>query len=197
MTPSPDLFLLAGPNGAGKSTFHEQVLVATGLDFINADRIAAQRWPGQEVERAYEAAAEAAALRDRYITNRRSFITETVFSHPSKVELVAEAVEAGYRVHLRVLIVPVDLSVARVSQRVLEGGHDVPEDKIRQRHERLWQHVVGAINLAYDTRVYDSSGQTGQDFVEVARYRYGTLLGKASWPDWVPDELTSTGQADL
>jgi hypothetical protein len=118
---SPDLYLLAGPNGAGKTTFYEQVLAATGLDFINADRIAALRWPGDEVARAYDAAAEAAAVRERYLADRRSFITESVFSHPSKVDLVTRAVEAGYRVHLRVLIVPADLSVARVAQRVLEG----------------------------------------------------------------------------
>lgn len=191
MSSSPDLYLVAGPNGAGKTTFYERVLAATGLDFINADQIAALRWPGDEVARAYDAAAEAAALRERYIADRRSFIAESVFSHRSKVELVNQAVEAGYRVHLRVLIVPVDLSVARVAQRVVDGGHDVPEVKIRQRHERLWAHLVDAMDMAYDTRVYDSSGQTGQDFVEVARHQYGILLGETRWPDWAPSELSS------
>jgi predicted ABC-type ATPase len=187
---SPDLFLLAGPNGAGKTTFHERVLAATGLDFINADQIAALRWPGDDVAHAYDAAAEAAAVRERYIADRRSFITESLFFHPSKVDLVTRAVETGYRVHLRVLIVPVDLAVARVAQRVVEGGHDVPEGKIRQRYQRLWAHVVEATDVAYETRVYDSSRQSGQDFVEVARYQYGTLLVGTRWPDWAPSEFT-------
>lgn len=191
MSSSPDLYLVAGPNGAGKTTFYERVLTTTGLDFINADQIAAFHWPGDEVAHAYDAAAEAAAVRERYIADRRSFITESVFSHAPKVDLVARAVEAGYRVHLRVLIVPVDLSVARVSQRVVEGGHEAPEAKIRQRHQRLWAHVIDAMDMAYETRVYDSSGQTGQDFVEVARYQYGTLLGDTRWPDWAPSELSS------
>jgi predicted ABC-type ATPase len=186
---SPDLYLLAGPNGAGKTTFYERVLAATSLDFVNADRIAALRWPGAEMAHAYEAAAEAAAVRERYLDERRSFITESVFSHPSKVDLVTRAVESGYRVHLRVLIVPVNLSVARVAQRVLEGGHDVPEAKIRQRHDRLWTHVVRAIGTAYETRVYDSSSQSGQSFVEVARYQYGVVLGDPRWPTWAPSEL--------
>lgn len=190
MSSSADLYVLAGPNGAGKTTFYEEVLAATGLDFINADQIASLRWPGDEVARAYDAAAEAAAVREHYLAARRSFITESVFSHPSKVDLVARAVEAGYRVHLRVLIVPVNLSVARVAQRVVEGGHDVPETKIRQRHERLWTHVVDAMDAAYETRVYDSSGQSGQDFVEVARYQYGTVLGDTRWPSWAPSALT-------
>jgi predicted ABC-type ATPase len=193
---SPDLYLLAGPNGAGRTTFDERVLTATGLDFINADRIAALRWPGQEVAHAYDTAAEAAEVRERYVAGRRSFITETVFSHSSKVDFVARSVDAGYRVHLRVLIVPVDLSVARVAQRVMEGGHDVPEHKIRQRHERLWAHVVEAIDVAYETRVYDSSGQSGQDSVEVARYQYGTLLGDTRWHDWAPSELSDEQMPD-
>ncbi len=191
MSSSPDLYLLAGPNGAGKTTFYELVLSATGLGFINADRIASLRWPGDEVARAYDAAEEAAAVRERYLADRRSFITESVFSHPSKVDLVTRAVAVGYRVHLRVLIVPVDLSVARVAQRVIEGGHDVPDTKIRQRHERLWTYVAEAVGAAYETRVYDSSGQSGQDFVEVARYQYGTVLGEPRWPAWAPSALAA------
>jgi predicted ABC-type ATPase len=152
--------------------------------------IAALRWPGEEVARAYEAATEAAALRELYIADQRSFITESIFSHPSKVRLVEHAVAAGYRVHLRVLIVPVELSVARVAQRVVEGGHDVPEGKIRECHERLWALVIEAIDLVYEARVYDSSRQSGRDFVEVARYQYGSLLDEPRWPRWAPPALT-------
>jgi predicted ABC-type ATPase len=189
LTSAPDLFILAGPYGAGKTTFFERALAPTGLDFINADRIASVRWPGAEMAHAYEAAAEAAALRDRYVTDRRSFITESVFSHPSKLTLVQRAVAAGYRVHLRVLIVPVELSIARVAQRVVEGGHDVPVRKIRERHARLWSLVARAIDLSHESRVYDSSGQHGRPFIEVARYSLGVRHGDGSWPTWAPPEL--------
>lgn len=189
MTGSPDLFVLAGPNGAGRSTFIDRLLAQTGLDVINADRIAALRWPGDEEPHAYAAADEAARLRERYIADRRSFITETVFSHPSKVALVRQATREGYRVHLRVLIVPVDLAVARVEQRVREGGHSVPGEKIRERHARLWTHVAGAIDLAYESRVYDASGQRGRPFLEVARYILGVPHREPAWPAWAAREL--------
>lgn len=189
MTGSPDLFVLAGPNGAGRTTFFERILAPTGLDFINADRIAGLRWPGDEVRHAYEAADEAARLRARYLTERRSFITETVFSQPSKVDLVRQASRAGYRVHLRVLMVPVELSVARVEQREREGGHGVPVSKIRARHARLWGHVIDAIGFAYGTRVYDASGQRGRPFLEVARFTLGVLHREPDWPTWTPREL--------
>jgi len=43
---SPVLHLLAGPNGSGKSTFVAEVLQeVTHLPFVNADVIAAHRWP--------------------------------------------------------------------------------------------------------------------------------------------------------
>lgn len=189
MTRSPDLFVLAGPNGAGKTTFFERILAPTGLDFINADRIAALRWPGEEQRHAYAAADEAARLRERYLVDRRSFVTETVFSHPSKVELVRRAAQAGYRVHLRVLMVPVELAVARVDQRVREGGHAVPVTKIRERHARLWAHVSDAIGLASESRVYDASGQRGRPFLEVARYSLGVVHRQPDWPSWAPREL--------
>jgi len=92
-------------------------------------------------------------------------------------------------VHLRVLIVPVELSIARVAQRVVEGGHDVPVGKIRERHARLWALVTRAIDLSHESRVYDSSGQHGRPFTEVARSSLGVRHGDEPWPTWAPPEL--------
>ena len=81
----------------GKSTFVHTVLQpVTHLPFINADESAVQRWTGQEVEHAYDASAAATAARDDALSRQRSFITETVFSHPSKIELVKQGSSAGY-----------------------------------------------------------------------------------------------------
>ncbi|MEI2774610.1 MAG: zeta toxin family protein [Tetrasphaera sp.] len=106
---TPVLHLLAGPNGAGKSTLATRVLLPrTHLPFVNADILAA-RWPGEEVEHAYEAAELAAEQRDQLLAQRASFIAATVFSHPSKVDLVRRARVAGYLVHLQVVMVPVEV----------------------------------------------------------------------------------------
>src|SRR5699024_8596455 len=106
-------------NGAGKSTFASRVLQPiTHLEFVNADLIAAERWPDAPMEHAYEASRAAAVERDRLLAARRSFMTETVFSHPSKVDLVDQAAGLGYLVHLHVILVPVDLAVLRVADRV-------------------------------------------------------------------------------
>ena len=121
---SPVLHILAGPNGAGKSTFVRSILrPITHLQFVNADVIAAERWPGQESIHAYEASAAASAARDECVRHHASFITETVFSHPSKIDLLQQCITAGYIVNLHVILVPEELSVMRVAQRVAEGGH--------------------------------------------------------------------------
>lgn len=189
----PVLHLLAGPNGAGKSTFHEQLLApATGLRFINADEIAAIRWPGAELEHAYEASDLAADERHRAIDRRESFITETVFSHPSKSELVRQARTAGYRVTLHVILIPEELAVARVQMRVQLGGHDVPEEKIRGRYARLWQHIAESIEGCDESFVYDNS-RARRPFRLVATFHRGKHVGTPEWPPWTPHEIRSAG----
>ncbi|RFA10753.1 ATPase [Subtercola boreus] len=188
---SPVLHVLAGPNGAGKSTFVRAVLQpVTHLPFINADEIAAERWPGSEAQHAYDASAAASIERERAFAGRHSFITETVFSHPSKLELVRLGAATGYLVALHVILVPEDVTVRRVAHRVTRGGHTVPEAKIRERYRRLWGLVAEARSLAHSTTVYDNSRATDPFEVD-ARYERGRLIGSAAWPSWTPPALTS------
>ncbi|MEO8696684.1 MAG: zeta toxin family protein [Acidimicrobiales bacterium] len=185
----PVVHLLAGPNGAGKTTLHDKVLgPATRLPFVNADLIAADRWPGDEQRNGRAASIAAAEVRDALIAERQSFITETVFSHSSKVELVSRLLRCGYRIHLHVIIVPLGLTVARVMNRVDNGGHAVPEDKIRERYARLWPLVAQAIALAHEATVYDNSN-TARPYRVVAQFISGRPFGTIRWPTWAPSEL--------
>jgi len=161
-----------------------------GLDFINADVIARENWPAEAAARSYDAAILAAQERTRRFQSGSSFVTETVFSHPSKLELVREAQRAGFLVKLYIIVVPEDLAVHRVRMRVRHGGHDVPEDKIRGRYQRLWAHLLDAINLADSCDVLDNSSAK-HPYRRVIRYRNGVALGAADWPSWAPTELVN------
>jgi predicted ABC-type ATPase len=185
------LDLVVGPNGAGKSTFVEMTLapLLPGSVFVNADEIAKQRWPDDPAAHAYDAARVAADTRAKLIERELSFIAETVFSHPSKLELVAAAKAAGYTVVLHVLMIPEDLAVERVLHRVQAGGHAVPPDKIRERHRRLWSLVAEAVPRCDSATCYDGSGLCGPRIV--AQISGGYLIGSPSWPAWAPRELTS------
>lgn len=116
-------------------------------------------------------------------------MAETVFSHPSKLELVDAATTAGFTVALHVLLVPEELSVLRVAYRVAAGGHAVPEDKIRGRYQRLWPLVTEAIDRCDSARVWDNSRREGPD--EVAQFASGIPVGPCRWPSWTPAALAS------
>jgi predicted ABC-type ATPase len=188
----PVLHVVAGPNGAGKTTFCNRVLLpTTGLPFVNADLIAAAHWPDATVAHAYEAAALTEQARDQLIADRVSFVAETVFSHPSKVELIARARAAGFHTTLHVLLVPEEGAVARVADRVANAdGHEVPEDKIRRRYQRLWTNIVTAISNADRAYVYDNSS-SARAFRRIATYVAGERVGEVAWPAWTPSELSS------
>lgn len=184
------LDLIVGPNGAGKTTLINTHLAALmpATPFVNADEIAKRLWPEQDpMPLSYEAAKIAAKTRRALIRQGRSFIAETVFSHPSKLELIHQAQNAGYTVHLRALLIPEDLTVARVAARIQNGGHHVPEHKIRARYHRVWPLIAQAILLADSSVVYDNSEPTSMRIT--ARLYGGHIMGMATWPDWTPDPL--------
>lgn len=183
------LDLVVGSNGAGKTTFVELTLapLLPGSVFVNADEIAKTRWPQDPSAHAYDAARVAAETRAKLVAMGRSFIAETVFSHPSKLELISAARAAHYVVVLHVVLIPEELAVLRVAHRVQAGGHSVPENKIRERYHRLWKLVADAITRCDQSTVYDNSQLKGPRIV--AQMTEGFLVGSTAWPDWTPREL--------
>lgn len=161
----PVFYLLAGPNGAGKSTLYRSA-VASGLlpaqaEFVNADLYEAQalQHVADAQERSLQARAWADARRSACLQQGLSFVSETVFSHPSKLGLMQQAREAGFAVVLLVVCVndPQQL-LGRVAQRVAEGGHPVPTERILARYPRTLTHLRNAIPLAHLALLYDTSG---------------------------------------
>lgn len=167
----------------------------THLEFVNADLIAAQRWPDDAAARSYDAAVVAAARRSELIEARSSFITETVFSHASKLDLIHAAVDTGYLVTLHVVMVPEALAVARVANRVDVGGHAVPENKVRERYARLWPLVASAIGVVDAATVYDNS-RAATPFRVVAGFEHGSVVGRTDWPVWTPEALHNSRHGD-
>lgn len=132
------IIIIAGPNGAGKTTFARSFLPVEARcpRFINADLIAAGLSPF---------APEAAALRagrlmleeiDRCVTQAESFGFETTLSGLAYLPRIRDWQALGYHVSLFFLSLPSpELAIARVAQRVRQGGHDIPEPVIRRRFE--------------------------------------------------------------
>ncbi|MCY1377691.1 hypothetical protein D9M69_652770 [compost metagenome] len=128
-------------------------------------------------------------------------MSETVFSHPSKLALLSAAQAAGFAVVLLVVCVdePRHL-LARVRQRELEGGHSVPPERVLARYPRTLVNLAQAVRQADLALLYDTSGPRNrvvQTLRLMARCRAGRVLWKnpVVWPVWaerllggLPDE---------
>jgi predicted ABC-type ATPase len=153
------MIVLAGPNGAGKSTLYAtRIAPSFAGPFINADIIQRDELRDPSPEVSYEATRIASSRRAERLAQGRDFVTETVFSHPSKLELIDEARANGFIVIvMHVGVDTPELSVARVGARVEEGGHIVPEDKIRARYDRSAPFIHEAVLRADRGMVFDNS----------------------------------------
>jgi predicted ABC-type ATPase len=158
----PLLHLIAGPNGAGKSTLYRYLLASRypSLPFINAQAYEAshlQQIP-DPVARARDARAWADEQRQTLLRQGLSFITETVFSHASRVALVAQARTLGFEVVLYAMALDEPRRLLqRVSQRVREGGHPVPSHKVLERYPRCLDNLRQAAFMADLTFLMDAS----------------------------------------
>jgi predicted ABC-type ATPase len=191
MTEKKQLWMLVGGNGAGKSTFYKHYLEPAGVLFINADNIAKTLSPKNSESASYKASRIAEHLRKDLLTKGVSFCFETVFSHPSKIDFMADAKAQGYEIILGIIHLENDqLNQARVSQRVTEGGHSVPTEKIISRIPRTLDNICRAIPLADETYLLDNSS-LDEPFQQLASIKRGLITFKIEQlPEWASEALT-------
>lgn len=158
----PLLIVIAGPNGSGKTSVTSQLLKSEWVEdalYINPDIIAQEKfgdWNNQEA--VINSAKYCERLREKCLVERKSFIFETVMSAKDKVDFLLRAKEAGF--FIRVFFISTKsptINAARVANRVIKGGHDVPINKIVSRYAKsiVNCHIVGKfVDRLY---VYDNS----------------------------------------
>lgn len=141
--PEKRIIIIAGPNGAGKTTLARELLPneANILTFINADLIAAGLDPLQPERAAFRAGRMMLEMIDACVRRGESFAFETTLSGRGYARMIPRWQERGYWVTLVYLRVSSpERAIARVQQRVQEGGHHVPEDVIRRRFHAGWHN---------------------------------------------------------
>jgi predicted ABC-type ATPase len=193
-------YLLAGPNGAGKSSLYRAAakdgLIPSDAEFVNADLYERDHLQHiADLQQRSEAARDwADARRAALIASGDSFVSETVFSHPSKISLIQEAQAAGYTVVL--LVVCMDQPerlLLRVRQRVSEGGHDVPDQRILDRYPRTLANLQQAVRVADMAMLYDNPGEIAERFTAPVRIavcrKANTRILHQSLPQWAHQVL--------
>ena len=156
----PTIYLIAGCNGAGKTTFAGEFLPkeVKCLRFLNADEIARGLSPFDPGASALKAARLLLEEVHAALHRRQTFALETTLSGKTYIRLFREARELGYEIELHYLwLSSPTQAIARVRQRVLQGGHHVPAADIRRRFRRSLMHLCDDyLPLASRWAVWDS-----------------------------------------
>jgi len=106
----------------------------------------------------YFASVCADFIRQKLVESKISFTFETVMSSNDKVELLKKAQEQGYRTYLYFIATqdPI-INISRVKNRVKNGGHNVPEEKIISRYYRSMELLSDAVKYSNRAYIFDNS----------------------------------------
>jgi len=135
---SKKIVIIAGPNGAGKTTFAREFLTGEAHCpiFINADLIAAGLSPFAPELAAIKAGRLMLESVHEHVSKGDSFAIETTLSGLGYARAIPDWRQQGYHVKLMFLQLPnAETAIARVAERVRQGGHNIPESIIRRRFE--------------------------------------------------------------
>ena len=157
--------VLAGVNGAGKSSVAGGFLLKEGDTFFNPDTVAQQirnLHPDIPLAMANAHAWQIGkALLEQAIAAGRDYRFETTLGGRSIAQLLEKAARAGHRLHIWFCgLASPDLHIRRVRSRVLHGGHDIPEEKIRERWNRSRENLIRLLPLIDHLRVIDNSADS-------------------------------------
>lgn len=160
--PNKKIIIIAGPNGAGKTTFARSFLPAEAglLRFINADLIAAGLSPFIPEAAAIKAGRLMLEEIRQCVQQGESFALETTLSGLGYLQHIEQWRLLGYRVSLFFLSLPdAETAIARVAERVRQGGHDIPEPVIRRRFTAGKRNFIQRYrNQVSDWALYDNAG---------------------------------------
>jgi predicted ABC-type ATPase len=132
-----NLYIIAGCNGAGKTTASFTILpeILDCKEFVNADEIAKGLSPFQPEKVSFEAGRIMLNRISDLVAQNENFAFETTLSTRSYKNRILDAKKKNYNVTLLFFwLKNPELAKERVKTRVLEGGHNIPEDVIERRY---------------------------------------------------------------
>lgn len=164
----PTLLVISGPNGAGKSTHIQTMLPEDFQGIVSFDRdntrvsfektlAAAGLTPDVVAQKARDMMEEKLLKEMRTaIMLKEHFVLETPLSHPDYWQYIDLFENAGYQVQLNYLCLDkVSDCIARVGQRVEEGGHYVEPKTIKGVYETNLKYIEDYKNTFKVVELYD------------------------------------------
>lgn len=175
----PSIYVLAGPNGGGKSSILGEMMVQSGTDFINPDREASRVRRDNAALTTEEANAIAwrfgRDLLEQAVRERLNFAFETTLGGHTIPGLLEYACSVGIEVKVWfVCLATAEMHLQRVRARVAQGGHDIPEAKIRERYDASRANLIRLLPRLTELRLFDNSFET--DFRQNAAPKLRLIL---------------------
>jgi len=153
------LYIISGANGSGKTTFAKNFSKINNLYFINADEIA-KELDSENITK-YKIKAGKIFFRElkKNLELNKSFVIETTLSGKYLVEYIKKAKELKFNISLVYLFLETpDINISRVKNRVLNGGHHIPQDDIIRRYYRsknmfwnIYKELVDTWSIFYNS----------------------------------------------
>jgi len=160
----PNLYIIAGCNGAGKTTASYTVLpeILNCREFVNADEIAKGLSPFQPETVSFHAARIMLERINQLLVQNVDFAIETTLTTLSYQKTIELAKLGNYNITLLFFwLNDVNLAIERVKSRVLDGGHNIPEEVIIRRYYRGVSNLIHIfLKLSDYWLVIDNSKRT-------------------------------------
>lgn len=164
----PRLTIIAGANGCGKSTLTSRSSFIYKTPLLDPDAISKALQPTIPGASAVAAARQVLISAGKHIEKSESFAVETTLAGKHYLRMMAEARMRGFEIVLVYIGTEnVEINLARIGNRVLAGGHDVPESDVRRRYQRSFENLPIALARADHTILFDNSTEEGYRLIAV------------------------------
>jgi predicted ABC-type ATPase len=165
----PTLTFVAGANGSGKTTltrwnselFHE-------IPVLDPDTIGRTLQSSATSAFPIAGARQVLAAANAHLRNAESFAVETTLAGKNYLRMMLQARLGGFEIVMVYIGTEnVEINLARIRNRVLAGGHDVPEEDVRRRYARSFENLPTAIKRVDHTILFDNSTEEGYRLIAI------------------------------
>lgn len=191
-----EVIIIAGANGSGKTTFAKSCEKKYPFEFVNADEIALGIGPKDISHSKIEAGKLFFEKISELLKRDQNFIIESTLSGRTLSGMIEQMKKRGYSITIIYIFLESAVTcIERIKERVLKGGHDVPEADVVRRFYRskknfwsLYKELADKWHLIYNSE---------QQFIEFAFGRKGiyTINDEKLFESFIRDIKEETNHA--